>query len=408
MSREQPFVVVFEMVHKAIGGVQEVTASVLGELTDEFRIVVLDPYAHPDFAATVRERGLEVVWLGPPPRRRYVGGKGSPLRVFYLLQRAPWFLLTMWRLWRWVGRERPDVVYFNQLPALRVFGRLIARRRVGLVYHEHGVRSPEDIGRRTARFLSRRFARILAVSKIMGRFLIEAGTDPKKVRVVYNAVDAERIREKARQGGAPLPDKPPGAVVFAHIAAVMRHKKAQHLGIEALGRLPGNAVAHLWICGDVPDGGEPEYLQELKRRAAELGLQERVHFLGWRTDVPCVVKASDVCILPSTDHSESFGMVLAEAMAQSKPCIGSNMGGIPEVIEDGVTGIVCEPTAVGLSAAMARMLESDDERKSMGEAGRRRVETLFSLPRQVAEVADAFRCAMARPARTPHRAEDST
>ncbi len=108
-----------------------------------------------------------------------------------------------------------------------------------------------------------------------------------------------------------------------------------------------------------------------------------------------MIKASDVCILPSIDHSESFGMVLAEAMAQSKACIGTNMGGVPEVIEDGVTGLVCEPTAEALSAAMARVLESTDLRQRMGAAGRQRVETLFSLPRQAEEVAEAFRAAIA-------------
>jgi glycosyltransferase involved in cell wall biosynthesis len=151
----------------------------------------------------------------------------------------------------------------------------------------------------------------------------------------------------------------------------------------------------LWICGDVRPGGDVAYREELKRMAVELGLKERVHFLGWRSDVPRVVKASDVCILPSVDHSESFGMVLAEGMAVSKPCIGSNMGGIPEVIEDGVTGLICEPTAEGLAEAMARMLESDDIRTTMGEAGRRRVESVFTLRRQVAEVAEALRYAAA-------------
>ena len=128
---------------------------------------------------------------------------------------------------------------------------------------------------------------------------------------------------------------------------------------------------------------------------SERALSNRVHFLGWRRDVPRVVKMSDVCILPSIDPSESFGMVLAEAMALGKPCIGSNVGGIPEVIEDGATGLICEPTADGLAGAMGRMLESDDIRSAMGQAGRRRVESLFTLERQASEAADALWCAVA-------------
>ncbi|MFH1417949.1 MAG: glycosyltransferase family 4 protein [Planctomycetota bacterium] len=390
MSQDRPLVVVFQMVGRSLGGIQRVTASILSQLGDRFRIVVIDPFNNPDFAATMQNGGLEVVSLGRAPKRRYIGGRGSPLRIFHLIRSAPWLLLTMWRFRRWVTRERPDVAYFNQMQTARVFGRLIGRQGVGLVYHLHGARSAEHIGRRTARLFSRRFVRILAVSKIMAQFLVQAGTDPKKVQVVYNAVDAEAIRREAQQKPEPLPKTPPGSVVFVHIGVLMRHKKAQHLGIEALGRLPAALNARLWICGDVGVDGDASYLEELQLLVVELGLQDRVHFLGWRKDVPCVIRASDVCILPSVNHSESFGMVLAEAMAQSKPCIGSTMGGVPEVIEDGVSGLVCEPTTEGLAAAMTQVCESEDLRRSMGEAGRRRVENLFSLNRQVAQVADAF------------------
>ncbi len=235
MTDSRPTVAVFQMVHGPTGGVQRVLATVLPELRDEFRIVVIDPYNEPEFAAAMRARGLEVASLGPGPRRRYVGGRGSPWRVFYLLRSAPWMLLTMWRFWRWVRRQRPAAVYFNQLPAARVFGRLIAQRKVGLVYHLHGALSAEDIGPRTARLLSRRFARVLAVSKITARFLLQAGTDPDKVRVVYNAVDAAAIRRAAQEPSGPLPRKPAGSVAFVHVGVLTRHKKAQHLGIEALG-----------------------------------------------------------------------------------------------------------------------------------------------------------------------------
>ena len=404
MNDNRPLVVIFRLISKPIGGVQRVLATVLPHLVEEFRLVFIDPYNDPDFAATMRQAGLEVVSLGRAPNPRRIGGNGSLWRPFFLLRRAPWLLPIMWRFRRWAARENPDVVYFTELPPARVFGRLIAHRNVGLVYHEHGITSPNDVGRRTARFLSRRFARVLAVSKIMARFLVEAGTDPDKVHVVYNAVDAAAIRQRAELPPKPLPHKPPHSVVFVHIGELTWHKKAQHLSIGALARLPRETQTQLWICGDIPDTGDRAYLDQLKQQVTELDLLDRVHFLGWRDDVPSIVKASDVCVLPSRDHSESFGMVLAEAMAQGKPCIGSNMGGIPEVIDDRVTGLVCEPTEESLAEAMTQMLESPHMRQSMGEAGRLRVESAFSLPRQVAEFADAFRCAAAQGNRSP-RAE---
>jgi glycosyltransferase involved in cell wall biosynthesis len=131
-------------------------------------------------------------------------------------------------------------------------------------------------------------------------------------------------------------------------------------------------------------------MQYLHDRVDELGLKDRVHFLGWRTDVPRVINRCDVCILPSLDHSESFGMVLTEAMALEKPCIGSDFGGVPEVIDDGVTGIVCKPTTQTLASAMRRLAESDELRAAMGQAGYRRAQEKFSVARQAAEIAHAL------------------
>ena len=393
MHDSRPLVAVFQMAKEPIGGVQRVLATVLPQLLAEFRIVVVDPYGQPEFAGRMRAAGLEVVTLGRGRKRRYVGGLGSALRPFYVLWSAPWLLLTLWRFWRWVRQHRPAVVYFAQISAARVFVHGITCRGIGLVYHEHGVRPAAEIGRRTSRLFSHRFHRVLAVSHRAAQGLIEAGTDPALIRVVYNAVDAAAVRQAARQPPGPLPDRPPGSVVFVHVASLTRHPKAPHLGIKALGQLPRDAGAQLWVCGDVPTGGDRSYLDEMRSRVRELGLEGRVHFLGWRNDVPAVLAAADVCILPST--SESFGMVLAEAMALGKPCIGSDVGGIPEVVEDGVTGLICEPTGESLARTMRCMLESAERRRAMGEAGRQRVEELFSLPRQAEGFADAFRYAIA-------------
>ena len=390
-ATESPLVAVFNLA-TSVGGVARVMTEVLPLLTKEFRLVVIDPYGHPDHLAMMRGLDIPVETLGRPPKRRYVGGIGTPWRPFYLAARLPWMLRTAWRLRRWVRENRPAVIWFNHLGTAHFFGRLLPRRGPALLYHAHGFRSAEEIGRRAARFLSDRFHRIVAVSKATAGFLVEAGTDPSKVEVVYNGVDAEAIRREATADGPPLPPRPPEAIVFVH-AAVIAPYKAQHLGIEALARMPVEQNAHLWICGDVPLGGDRAYMDGLHRLVEDRGLSGRVHFLGWRHDVPRVMNAADVAILPSLYHSESFGMVLAEAMALGKPCIGSNRGGIPEVIEDGVTGIVCEPDVESLAEAFSQMAESEDRREARGRAGRERVEKLFGLGRQVEEIARMVRSA---------------
>jgi glycosyltransferase involved in cell wall biosynthesis len=384
-------IAVFDLV-TGIGGVRRVMALLLPPLKEEYQVVVIDPHGHPDHLAMMRDLDIPVETLGRPPKRRYVGGMGTPWRPFYLAERLPWMVRTAWRLRRWVRENRPDVMYFNQLKTAHFFARFLPRGGPALVYHAHGFRSAGEIGRGAARLLSRRFCRVMAVSRITANFLVEAGVDPQKVEVVYNAVDAERIRRDAMADGPPLPPRPDKGIVFVH-AAVIAPYKAQHLGIEALARMPAEYNAHLWLCGDVVEGGDRSYLDRLHGLVETRGLRGRVHFLGWRRDVPRVMNATDVVLLPSLYHSESFGMVLAEAMALGKPCIGSNRGGVPEVIEDGVTGLICEPNADSLAEAFRKMIELGDRREFMGRAGRERVKSLFGLDRQTGRFADILRSA---------------
>ena len=392
MKRQRPLVAVFDLV-TSVAGVQTVMKAVLPRLSDRFDIVVIDPYNNPDYAENMRGVGIPMVSLGSAPERRFIGGAGRLGRAINIGKRAPWMLLTILRLRRWIRHNCPDVVYFNQVRAARLFARAIPRRGPALVYHAHGFLSHEGVGRATAGLLSRRFTWALAVSKITGNFLIEAGTDPGKVKVVYNAMDPVLVAHKAQSDGPPLPVRQPNTVVVTHVAVLNRHKKAQHLSIEALGRISAASRVQVWICGSVQPGADESYLEYLRNRVEALGLRERVHFLGWRTDVPRVLAASDVCILPSLDHSEACPMVLLEAMTLGKPCIGSTFGGIPEIIEDGVTGFVCPAEVEDLAAAMHRLGESSELRAAMGEAGRRRAAEVFSITRQTTEIADLLQSA---------------
>jgi glycosyltransferase involved in cell wall biosynthesis len=165
-----------------------------------------------------------------------------------------------------------------------------------------------------------------------------------------------------------------------------RPRHRHHHAIEALARLP--AAAALWLCGGVAEGGDRAYEDRLRALAARLGVAGRVSFLGWRDDVPAVLAAADVALLASEE--ESFGMSLVEAMALGKPCVGTAVGGVPEVIEHGVTGLVAEGDAAALAGALGALVGSPDARAAMGDAGRRRCERLFTVDRQARELAAAL------------------
>jgi glycosyltransferase involved in cell wall biosynthesis len=128
------------------------------------------------------------------------------------------------------------------------------------------------------------------------------------------------------------------------------------------------------IVGDGPLRGE------IERMAETLGIRASVVFTGLRTDVPDLMDAMDLFVLPTL--REGFGVVFAEAMAMSRAVVGSRIGPVAEVVEDGVTGYLVLPDAPEEFAGRALELLSDEaKRRAFGEAGRRRVEKLFTEER---------------------------
>jgi glycosyltransferase involved in cell wall biosynthesis len=137
--------------------------------------------------------------------------------------------------------------------------------------------------------------------------------------------------------------------------------------------------------------GHEGYADRLMRRAVDLGLGGRVHFLGNRDDVPEILAALDVLVhVPSAP--EPFGRVVAEAMAVGKPVIAARAGGLPEIVEDEVTGLLVPPGDVAATAAaLTRLLRDPALRARLGAAGRRQAEQRFDPGMHAERVMAAYR-----------------
>jgi glycosyltransferase involved in cell wall biosynthesis len=141
------------------------------------------------------------------------------------------------------------------------------------------------------------------------------------------------------------------------------------------------------VQGLVIGGGRRE--TEMRQLAVEMGLEERVRFLGQRDDVPDLLAALDIFVLPS--HSEGVSLALLEAMAAGLPVIASRVGGLPEVVTDGDTGLLIPPQdPEALAAALARLLDEPAWAKKLGENARRQVEENFSLERLGREINEIY------------------
>jgi len=370
----------------SFGGVQRVMVNLLPQLAGEFDICVVDPYANPDYAKQLMQVNIPIYFNKPSFKKPYIGGKKTWKRPFKLFFAVPKIIKIIHMYATALAEISPDCIYSNQLSTLRLLGLVAPLHRIPLIYHAHGFAKASDISRFAVKFLNTSARVVIANSKRTADILRQAGVRPDIIHVCHNAVCIAEVQHLAQlPANKPLPVKKPGQVIFL-LPAVIQHIKGQHLVIEALAKVAekGHDVT-LWLAGDVATGGNQQYLKELHRMADKLGIAPLVHFLGWRDDIYQLMAAADVVMLCSL--TESFGMALAEAMVLSKPCIGANIGGMPEVIADKQTGLLFTPKSVdSLIDAMVHLTVDTQMRIDFGKAGKQRVMQCFTISAQAKAV----------------------
>jgi len=175
--------------------------------------------------------------------------------------------------------------------------------------------------------------------------------------------------------------------VVITVAARLTERKGHRFLFDALARLTREGLNGGWRVWAVGDGEEED---RLRAQVRELGLAERVEFLGYRGDVRAIMHASDMLALSSTLETQPF--VLPEAMASRLPIVATRIYGVPEIVVDGETGLLVPPAEVEpLARALGQLLRDAELRRRMGEAGRRRYDEKFRLEIMAARTYGVFR-----------------
>ncbi|WP_414543384.1 glycosyltransferase [Nostoc sp. CCY0012] len=239
--------------------------------------------------------------------------------------------------------KKYDVIYANTQKAL-VIGALasfIAHRP--LVYHLHDILSPEHFSQtnlRVAVTLANGFASlVIANSQASQTAFVAAGGRPELTEIVYNGFAPENYQPaesevKKLQQQLELE----GKFVVGHFSRLAPWK-GQHILIEALTQCPPEVTVIL--VGDALFG-EQDYVQKLHQQVATMGLEHRVKFLGFRTDIPQLMTACDLVAHTSTSP-EPFGRVIVEAMLCGTPVVAAKAGGAMELVEHGSNGFLVTP-----------------------------------------------------------------
>jgi glycosyltransferase involved in cell wall biosynthesis len=282
---------------------------------------------------------------------------------------------TLRHVRRHLATARPDVVH-TQLQYSDVLGGAAARTlglpAVTTLHVLDDRATARDRARARLAALARRrcHARVLAVSDHMREAYLATGADrPEHVSTVHNGIAAERVPGAGTRVRAELGLGPDELVVG--VVAVLRPGKGHELAIAAVDALSQTVPGlRLLIAGDGPAR------DEIRRAAAALG--DRVVFCGHRDDVMALLDAVDVLLHPTL--ADAFPTVLLEALAAGVPVVASAVGGIPEIVEHGRTGLLVEPPldAGRFCAALARLLGDDALRGALADRGRTRYEAAFA------------------------------
>jgi glycosyltransferase involved in cell wall biosynthesis len=227
--------------------------------------------------------------------------------------------------------------------------------------------------------------RVIAVSHHVRRTLVSAGVAARRVETIHDGIGKPEPAEHStlRSELGLKSDN-----VLACMVAMMRDGKGHEDLVEAaVPLLKTRPQLHIVMAGDGP------IFARVKRAVVNLGLQERIHLLGYRSDIPNVLSGCDFFVLPT--HQEALGQAYIEAMAIGLPVIGSDVDGVPELICDGVTGLLVPPRDhFALANAMARMVDEPALRHRLSHAAKDILNRGFSVSDMAYDTVRLYRCAL--------------
>lgn len=332
---------------------------------------------------------LNVIVKVVPSIRAWLTKRSGIQTFFYFLAVIPFVFASVWRLRQIVTRYKVDLIHTNSLVVID--GALAAQiSGVPHVWHARELLIPETVfhflfGPRVALSVIKRLSdQIIAISFGVKQTFCHQN-DCSKLIVIHDGIELETLQptyaKASIRSQLGIPDD---VLLVGEVGRVTAAKGYEDF--VAAAAIVKKTIPNVTFIGI---GGSSKldivYEQKILNLINSYNLQDSFKLIGYRDDVSAIMSALDLLVLPS--RLEPFGLVLLEAMAAGKPVIGTKVGGIPEIIEDGVTGLLVPPRSPDdLAQAIISILQDPDLTHRMGATGRERVKARFSLERCVAEV----------------------
>jgi glycosyltransferase involved in cell wall biosynthesis len=330
-------------------------------------------------AQCLHDRGHDSVVICPPHSALYRRAQEAGVRTEALRMRHELDLVAVWQLGRYLRRQGVEILHLHT-PHAHTIGllagklapevRLVVSRRVDFA----PIRT----------WLSRwKYTRLgvqyLAVSEAVRQVLLASGVPAPQVHTVHSGIDLCRFR--AVQEAPRL--FPVGTRVIGTVGHLAGHKGHRYL-LEATALL----VREEPQVG-VVIAGDGALRSALEAQAATLGITDHVCFTGFRRDILALMQSFEIFAFAS--YLEGLGTAILDAMALGKPVVATRTGGIPEAVQDGITGLLVSPRDPrALAEALGYLLRHPEHAKTLGVAGRQRVEQHFTVERMAGHTLQVY------------------
>jgi glycosyltransferase involved in cell wall biosynthesis len=336
---------------------------------------------------------LNVIVKVVPSIRAWLTKRSGIQIFFYFLAVIPFVFVSVWCLRQIVTRYKVDLIHTNSLVVID--GALTAQiSGIPHIWHARELLIPETVfhflfGPQVALSVIKRLSdQIIAISLGVKQTFCQQN-DCSKLIVVHDGTELETFQptyaKASIRSQLGIPDD---VLLVGEVGRVTTAKGYEDFVTAAA--IVKKIIPNVAFIGI---GGRSKldivYEQKILKLTNKYNLQDSFKLVGYRDDVPVIMSALDLLVLPS--RSEPLGLVLMEAMAAGKPVIGTKVGGIPEIIEDGVTGLLVPPQSPDkLAEAIITILQNRSLARQMGEAGRQRVRERFSADQHVAKIQEIY------------------